>query len=264
MKTVRIGLILFVFCGLLFPAKAQTKVEDKAMDTLACPIIGFNFGLWVPQGAMSDMFKSPMLDFGVSALYKTKTNWLFGIEGSFFFGNDNLKNRKERLQSIYTNEGTVIGTGGSDAGVEAFNRGLVGMLQLGKIMPVIKDNPNSGLFVLFGAGVAQNQIVYMPSLEEAPQISEEYAKLYDHQQRGPVISERIGFWYMNDKKTYLNINISFEFTQMWLKSTRNYVIDDYMGIRGKDNNKYFSHIYGIKFSWMVPLEGKTTQEYYYY
>ena len=51
---------------------------------------------------------------------------------------------------------------------------------------------------------------------------------------------------------------------MWLKSTREYVIDDYMGIRGKDNNKYFSHLYGIKFGWMIPLEGKTTQEYYYY
>ncbi|MBO7201887.1 MAG: hypothetical protein J6V54_10910 [Bacteroidales bacterium] len=260
MKKVGIGLVI-AMC-FIFSSKAQTSSEYT--DTLSCPIISFNFAPWLAQGAMNDMFTSPMLDFGVSAIYKTKTNFLFGIEGSFFFGNDNLKNRCERLQSLYTEAGTIIGTGGTDAGVEAYNRGLIGMLQVGKIIPVIKNNPNSGIFFMFGAGIAQNQIIYTPWMEEAPQLSGDYVKLYDHQQRGALISERVGFWYMNRKKNYLNFHISFEFTQMWLKSTREYVIDDYMGIRGKDNNKYFSHLYGIKFGWMIPLEGKTTQEYYYY
>lgn len=261
MKKVEIGLVV-VMCCLLFSSKAQT-ISDNA-DTLSCPIVSFNFAPWLAQGAMNDMFTSPMLDFGVSAMYKTKSNFLFGIEGSFFFGNDNLKNRQERLRSLYTEAGTIIGTGGTDAGVEAYNRGLVGLLQIGKIIPVIKNNPNSGIFIMVGAGIAQNQIVYTPWLEETPQLSDDYIKLYDHQQRGVVISERVGFWYMNNKKNYLNLHVSFEFTQMWLKSTRQYVIDDYMGIRGKDNNKYFSHIYGIKLGWMIPLEGKSTQEYYYY
>ena len=261
MKKVEIGLIV-AMCCLLFSSKAQT-ISDNT-DTLSCPIVSFNFVPWLAQGAMNDMFTSPMLDFGVSAMYKTKSNFLFGIEGSFFFGNDNLKNRQERLRSLYTEAGTIIGTGGTDAGVEAYNRGLVGLLQIGKIIPVIKNNPNSGIFIMVGAGIAQNQIVYTPWLEETPQLSDDYIKLYDHQQRGVVISERVGFWYMNNKKNYLNLHVSFEFTQMWLKSTRQYVIDDYMGIRGKDNNKYFSHIYGIKLGWMIPLEGKSTQEYYYY
>jgi len=264
MKTLKRVFIVALYLCTVSSLSAQTKDDNFVGDTLNCPIISFNFAPWMAKGAISDMFESPMLDFGISAMYKTKSNWLFGIEGSFFFGNDNLKNRKERLASIYTEEGTVIGTGGSDAGVDAFNRGLVGMLQVGKIFKVTPKNPNSGVFVMLGAGIAQNQIVFMPSLEEAPQISDSYAKLYDHQQRGPVLSQRLGFWYMNNKKTYLNIHVSFEFTQMWLKSTRDYVIDDFMGIRGKDDKTYFSHIYGIKLGWMIPLEGKTTQDYYYY
>jgi hypothetical protein len=96
MKKVGIGLVV-AMC-VLFSSKAQTSSEN--IDTLSCPIISFNFAPWLAQGAMNDMFTSPMLDFGVSAVYKTKTNFLFGIEGSFFFGNDNLKNRRERLQSL--------------------------------------------------------------------------------------------------------------------------------------------------------------------
>ena len=264
MKILKVSLIVAVCICSLLPLKAQTKNAAFVADTLSCPIIEFNFSPWIAKGDISDMFESPMLRFGISAIYKTKSNWIFGVEGSIFFGDDNLKNRKERLSSLYTESGTIIGTGGGDAGVEAFNRGLVGLLNVGKIFTVAKNNPNSGVILMFGAGIAQNQIIFMPSLEEAPQISDSYAKLYDHQQRGPVISERIGFWYMNNKKTYLNINISFELTQMWLKSTRDYVIDDYMGIRGVDTKTRFSHIYGVKIGWMIPLEGKTTQDYYYY
>ena len=154
----KIGLGLLVMCCLFFSAKAQTENNDT--DTLNCPIISFNFAPWVAHGAMNEMFSQPMLDFGVTAIYKTKNNFIFGIEGSFFFGDDNLKNRKERLQSLYTEAGTIIGTGGTDAGVEAYNRGLVGMVQVGKVIPVIKNNPNSGIFLMFGVGIAQNQIIY--------------------------------------------------------------------------------------------------------
>lgn len=264
MKVSKILTVATICCSMFFSTMAQRNNNDTAVDTLNCPIISFNFAPVLGIGDINDMFTSPMLEFGVSALYKTKTNWVFGVEGSFFFGDDNLKNRAERLASLYTEAGTMIGTGGSDAGVDAFNRGFFALLQAGKVFPVVKNNPNSGVMLMFGAGMAQNQIIYMPSLEEAPQISGNYAKLYDHQQRGLALSEKIGFWYMNNKKTYLNISVAFEFKQMWLKSTRDYVIDDFMGIRGKDDKTYFSHLYGVKIGWMIPLEGKSTQEYYYY
>jgi hypothetical protein len=43
-----------------------------------------------------------------------------------------------------------------------------------------------------------------------------------------------------------------------------YCAPDQMGLNGKDNNKYFDLMYGLRLSWMFPLMGKTTYDYYYY
>ena len=51
---------------------------------------------------------------------------------------------------------------------------------------------------------------------------------------------------------------------MWSRSTRDYTIDYYLGLQGKDNNRYFDLLYSIKFCWMFPLNGKTTHDYYFY
>ena len=243
---------------------------SQKQDTMNCFLIGFNFstmlsgGERVVGGEKTDILKNPFLNFGVDAFYKTKKNWVFGIEGDLYFGNDNLKNREQRLQGLYTTEGTMIGTGGGDAGIEAFNRGLSLIGNVGKIIPVSSKNVNSGIFLSLGAGITQNQIIYQISAEETPQIDGDYALLYDHQQRGLVLAENIGYWFMSSGKNYLNFIVAFEMQQWFTHSTRDYVIDYYQGIQGKDNNKYFTPIYSLKLTWMFPLTGKTTQEFYYH
>lgn len=239
-------------------------------DTMQCFAIGFNFAPMVTTGERvmgtgqkTELLKNPFLNFGVDVMYKLKSNWVFGIEGDLYFGNDNLKNREERLSHMYAN-GAVIGSGGGDAGVEAYNRGLSFIGSVGKIIPLSKKNPNSGLFCSLGAGFTQSQIIYSVQAEEAPQLDGDYANLYDHQQRGPILTESLGYWFMSNDKVYLNFMLTFEVQQHFTHSTRDYVIDNYMGISGKDDNRYFTPIYMLKFVWMFPLTGKTTQEYYYY
>ena len=85
MKTLKRVFIVALYLCTVSSLSAQTKDDNFVGDTLNCPIISFNFAPWMAKGAISDMFESPMLDFGISAMYKTKSNWLFGIEGSFFF-----------------------------------------------------------------------------------------------------------------------------------------------------------------------------------
>ena len=91
MKVSKILTVATICCSMFFSTMAQRNNNDTAVDTLNCPIISFNFAPVLGMGDINDMFTSPMLEFGVSALYKTKTNWVFGVEGSFFFGNDNLE-----------------------------------------------------------------------------------------------------------------------------------------------------------------------------
>ena len=92
----------------------------------------------------------------------------------------------------------------------------------------------------------------------------DYGLLYDHQRQGLMLTEGVGYWLMSNRSNLLNFYVSFEVTQCWSRSTRDHVIDKYLGLNGKDMNRYFDLIYSIKLCWMFPLTGKPSQEYYYY
>jgi hypothetical protein len=63
---------------------------------------------------------------------------------------------------------------------------------------------------------------------------------------------------------YINFKITFDLSQCFSWSTRPYIIDKVMGLNGKDNNRYFDLMGGVKLSWMFPFTGKTSYDYYYY
>ena len=136
----------------------------------------------------------------------------------------------------------------------------------GKIIPVLKGNPNSGLLLKVSGGWFLQQTVFHQEFTEAPvpQVVDEYGKLYDHLRNGAILTESIGFVFMSNYSTYVNVRISFDISQCFSWSSRPYIIDNKMGLNGKDNNRYFDLLYGVKLTWMFPLMGKTTYDYYYY
>lgn len=251
------------------------------LDTLECHIVGFNVGVKMPserysfgtavdgstsqRATMASLYKGPYLDYGINAMYKYKSNWLVTLDGNMWFGGNNLLYRKERMGSIYTHDSIVIGSGGTDAAITANNRGFSLQVGLGKIFPVVPHkNPNSGILARISGGYMRQQTIFMPNQEHAPQVEGDYALLYDHQRHGAILTESVGYWFMSSNANLLNLYVSFDISQCWSWSTRDYVIDDYLGIHGKDNNRYFDLVYSIKLCWMFPLTGKASQEYYYY
>lgn len=277
-KTIKVSILTVTLA--LIPLHADAQGNTK-LDTMQCHIIGFNVGAICPSAqlsnvhfpdgttsknaTMSSLYKAPWLDFGVNTHYKYKSNWLVSINADFWFGNDNLQNKEERMHNIYTSEGIIIGGNGADAVVTAYNRGLSLKIGGGKIFPLFPNkNPNSGILVQLSGGVMQHQSIFMKNEEKAPQLDGDYALLYDHQRRGFMLSEGIGYWFMSNNSNYYNFYVAFEISQYWSHSTRDYMIDDYLGLSGKDNNKYFDLTYSIKLCWMFPLTGRTTSEYYYY
>ncbi len=251
------------------------------LDTLECHIIGFNVAPVFPSSllsketrpdgsvsqtaTMASLYKPPYLNFGINALYKYKSNWLVKLDANLWFGNDNLDHRIERMSTIYSRDSIIIGANGTDAVVTCFNRGLSAQAGLGKIIPLnAKKNPNSGILLEAEAGWMLQQTVFMLNEVKAPQLDGDYALLYDHQRTGFTLTEGIGYWFMSNHANLINFYVAFEVSQIWSHSTRDYIIDDYLGLRGKDMNSYFDIIYGFRFCWMFPLKGKTTHEYYYY
>lgn len=271
----KILLAAILICGANLSVQAQ---NDADLDTLECHIVGFNFGIKCPSAALSrstsadgtlanmaSLYKAPFLDYGINALYKYKSNWLVSLDGNVWMGNDNLKNRMERMDNVFSRDSIVIGSGGYDAVVTCYNRGFSVMGGIGKIFPINpKKNPNSGIMARVNAGYMLQQTIFMQNEAVAQQIDGDYGLLYDHQRQGFMLGENIGFWYMSNHANLTNIYFELGLQQCWSQSTRDYVIDSYVGLKGPDNNKYFDMMFTFKVCWMFPLKGKQAHDYYYF
>ena len=277
-----------IFYRLLLATVAMVMTNGSAMaqslpetDTLECHIVGFNMGVKMPSGrfsmgtapdgttsqkaTMASLYTGPYMDYGLNAIYKYKGGWLVTLDGDLWFGNDNLLYRKERMGSVFTHDSIVIGQSGTDAVLTCYNRGLSVQGGLGRIIFVNRQkNPNSGILTRLSAGYMRQQTVFMANAERAPQVEGDYGLLYDHQRHGLMLTESVGAWFMSNNANLLNLYVSFDISQCWSWSTRDYVIDNHLGLHGKDNNRYFDLIYSIKLCWMFPLRGKASHEYYYY
>lgn len=279
MKKTTITLLASLIITMALPCKAQEKLHA---DTLQCPIVGFHVAMTGPWNSLSsaidangnnvahatlaEMYEAPWLDFGVDFSYKWRNGLFVNLDGTFIFGDDNLKNREERMADVYTSGSMIVGANGLDAVVTCHNRALALKAGVGKIFILNHEkNPNSGPFAAVNAGILQQQTIFTLNEQiDAAQVNHDYGLLYDNQRRGFLLSQEIGFWFMGNKSAILNFHIGFELTEMWSRSTRDYVIDDYIGLRGKDNNKYFDVLYGLKLTWMFPITGKTAYDYYYF
>lgn len=264
------NIICAVLLSFSFLSYSIAQKDESAPEIIQCPIIGVSFGYVIPGGDLGDMFK-PHFQVGGNFIFKTKTNWLFGVEGDFNFGDNNLKGgvRDRILSDLYNSAGVIIGTENIqqgeafpedvDAGLIAYNRGFNVLLKGGKIFPLNKKNPNSGIFFVGGVGMTQNQIIYETVLSGATQIQGDYAKGYDRKTRGFLMTEFIGYWFMSNSSRYMNFYAGVEFGQNWSKSAREYQFD----LKGKDTKKYFDQTYTIKLGWMIPLGSRKANEFYF-
>src|ERR1044071_1501055 len=113
----KIGL-LFVVCGLWVGSSAQKTAKDSAEKVF---LLGPSFAFQFPGADLAERFGNNF-NVGGSFIGKLKSNWLFGIEGQFIFG-DQLK-EYNILDSIGTQQGYLIGTNGGYADVFLYERGF--------------------------------------------------------------------------------------------------------------------------------------------
>src|SRR5687768_4999597 len=89
-------------------------------------------------------------------IFKTKSSLMWGVDGSFIFGN---QIREEGiLDSISTADGQIINQNGTFATIRQFERGFTVTGRFGKLFPVLGPNPNSGIFFQAGAGFLQHKV----------------------------------------------------------------------------------------------------------
>lgn len=264
---------------MMVPAVTMSQ-ERLGADTLECHIVSFSAGVMSPLGGsnskgliggnMRDLYTGPYLDFNLEWNYKFKSNWLLGLDADIWFGtnggSDNLRLREGRMGDVFTHGGYAMGWGGYDGVMQAYNRSLAVRPGVGKIITVIPKNPNSGLLLKLSGGWFMQKTVFNQDPDRSPvyQLRGDYAKLYDHLRNGVMLTESVGFVFMSNYTTYVNVKVSFEISQCWSWESRPYTIDNVMGVNGRDGSCYFDLMYGVRVTWMFPFTGKPTYDYYYY
>ncbi len=197
------------------------------------------------------------LNVGGSIAYKSKTNWIIGVEGYFIFGNDIRESGI--FDSISTNQGYILGTGGTYADVRTYERGYHFSVKAGKVFPVLHPpNKNSGVLVTGAVGFLQHKIRIETPSGDAPQLSGAYAEGYDRRTNGVSITEFLGYQYLSNH-SLINFFGGFEFVQAFTQNRRSYNFDTMM----QDTSKRFDTLNGIRVGWIFTIYQRKPREVYY-
>lgn len=235
-------------------ATAQVNIRDSSIFST---VMYATYAYQIPSGDLSKIFGGTS-SIGGGVLFKTKSNWLFGAEGNFLFG-QSVRNGDSLLRNIMTHDGFLIDDNGFYADIVYYQRGYSIMGRFGKIIPLLAPNPNCGFTLLMGAGYIQDKIRIHNPGNTAPQILGDYKKGYDRLNGGIALSGSVGYTFLSNTRL-LNFGAAFEFMQTWTNPYRERNFDTGM----KDTRKFSTQFYSLRVYWMIPLYRRAPKEFYYY
>jgi hypothetical protein len=242
---------LFIIIGLY----GQPSISDT---TLSIPMFYASYAYQIPGGDLSDRFGNNSA-IGGGFLWKTSKNWLWGAEYLYLFGKD-IKIDDQIMGNIKTADGNIISMAGNFASYSIYERGYYISGRIGKVIPVLGPNPNSGFVVTGSPGYFEHKIRIEVNQNNAPQLDGDYKKGYDRLTGGFCISEFLGYLYLSKSKL-LNFYAGIEFNQAWTKPLRDVNFDT-----GEPDpvQKRFDSLTGIRVAWIIPLFRRLPEKYYYY
>jgi len=245
-------ILLFIAVLSCYSSFAQSK-KDSAQ---AFPFVKFHYAYLFPSGDFEETYgNSSSLGGGVG--YKTKSNWQFEIDANYLFGG-NVK-RKDLLSGIINDEGDATDADGELVKIIYDLRGLSISASVGKIFPVFNINPNTGILLKAGIGYIQHRIKIDYRDGDVFQLNEEMLKGYDRLHSGLLLNQFIGFQYFG-RRNFTNFQIGLELNEGLTKNQREYNYDT----RSYDKNQKNDFLYGFRLSWVIPIKGRTADEYYFY
>lgn len=250
---------LIVSCFfLLFSIPTFSQSQSALKDSVASfTLLHIHYGLNFPLADMSDRFGlSNALGAGFGV--KTRRNAVIGCDGSYLFS----RNVKETdiLKNITGESGSLISTSGLLATYTFSQKGFLLQMQGGKIIPFKKPNVNSGLMLLAGAGYLQHKIHIEVNDAEVPMLSKEYKKGYDRLTSGFMLSQFIGYFFVDAKHKRINCYAGVEITEAFTKNRRSWNFDE----QRKDDKARKDIFVSLKFGWVIPFYRSQTEKFYYY
>lgn len=237
-KNLFIILLAMIFCTQTW---AQKTKEKKGFEATT---FNLTYATQLPAGDMSRDFKLNF-NFGGGVQYFSKSKWILGAEGGYIFGNDP---KVDVLENMRTIDGEILSSDRTYGVVFQEQRGFHIGLLAGKLIPISKRNPNSGLRLTLSAGFLQHKIFIEDRGSNIPQLADEYIKGYDRLTNGFALTQFVGYQHFGNKGR-INFFAGFEFTQGFTKNRRSW---DFYAQQRFDENR-IDLLNGIRIGWALVL-----------
>ncbi|PCJ28392.1 MAG: hypothetical protein COA97_01840 [Flavobacteriales bacterium] len=253
----QLSIIFLIVISTSTYTKGQFVFEKKEIKDTAFTIPMFNVS-YAYQWAASDMANrfGSNHSVGGSFLVKTKKNWLYGFKGNFIWGGEVVE--PDVLTNIRTSDGSVIDNEGRLTDVYLGQRGSSFFLIGGRMVNKLAPNKNSGFLFYGGIGMLQHKIS-IKFQDDVASLTDELKKGYDRYSLGYALNGFVGYLYMS-KNRLLNFFGGFDYTHAWTKSLRKYNYDT----QETDTKLNTNILYGVRVGWILRLNKRQSQEYYYY
>lgn len=252
-RIVKISLIL----AAIFASNNSFSQRNVKDSSIATPWISVHYGINLTGGDLADrhgMFNN----VGMFAGYKTKSNWIFGAEGSFMFGN---RVRVENMFShLVDSKGNITDQNGDIAIVLTYSRGYHVNAVVGKVIPVLSPNKNSGIYVNAGLGFLMHKIRVETQDHVVPQLELDYRKGYDRLSTGLNTHQFLGYAFMANQG-FVNFYGGFYVQEGFTYNQREIFFDQ--PDEPVSTEMMLDIQYGIRLAWMIPIYKRKPKDYYF-
>lgn len=178
---------------LIFSGPGQAVADSTGVRVLL--FSGFA-GVGVPSRDLAKDYGT-YGEIGAGIWYKSGSDWLFGVDFSYLFGNG-VKN--DPVPNLRDKDGNIIGTNGSYATFKVFQRGYqFPLIKFGKVFSFKKihqSNMLGGATLTGGAGWFQHWTYIQDLSKKTPQFSQDYLDGYDRLTGGPCYGIWLGYLYL--------------------------------------------------------------------
>lgn len=248
--------LLISVLGLLCAPRISNAQGGLRDTTIAMTIVTASYSYQLPGGDMSLRF-GPNSNIGLSGLYKTRGNYLLGLEGGFIFGEK--VHESGLLRNMITREGQIVDQDGVMADVMLYQRGYTIMGVVGKVIPVAGPNPNSGILLKLGGGYFRHKIRIQTQKNEVPQLQGEYLEGYDRLAAGPVAMLFAGYQNLSNNRR-VNFMVGFEMLTGFTQPLRAFNFDT----QRSETGTRIDGLVGLRAGWSLPIYKRQDDRFHYY
>lgn len=230
----------------------QFQVRDSVLFN---PHVEIGGGYQFPFDDMARRFGNSGVT-GLGFHIKARTQWYYGLQGSYFFGNKVTE--PGLMQNLYTDAGEILDNQGQKSIVYIQERGGMYFLDAGRLFPIVGPNPNSGVLAYAGVGYMHHKIRIEHQSNEIAQLEGEYLKGYDRLTMGPAAHAFLGYFHMSNNKL-INFFAGVEVAHAWTKGVRTIHFDT----RLVDHSLRSDGLIGVRAGWVVHLYRRAPDAYYF-